>query len=64
MSFVPDSMTADINADDAGLTAMRAALRDLKAVMRKSPTPAEHPRRTEMLAILADTKTRIDRING
>ena len=61
MIFQPNSITADGTPDDDGLLAMRAALRDLKVVMRK---PKEHPKRAEMLGILADAKARIDRINA
>ena len=61
MIFQPNSITADGTPDDDGLLAMRAALRDLKVVMRK---PKEHPKRAEILDMLADAKARIDRING
>jgi hypothetical protein len=63
MIFTPN-LTADGTPDDTGLLAMRAALRDLKVTMRKPRAPTEHPRRAEMLAILGDARTRIDRING
>jgi predicted component of type VI protein secretion system len=59
MIFNPD-FAADGTPNDASLLAMRAALRDLKVTMRK---PKAHPRRAKMLAILADARTRIDRIN-
>ena len=61
MIFQPNSITADGTPDDDGLLAMRAALRDLRVVMRK---PKEHPKRAEILDMLADAKARIDRING
>lgn len=61
MVFQPHSITADGTPDDDSLLAMRAALRDLKVVMRK---PAEHRRRAEMLGMLADARAAIDRING
>jgi hypothetical protein len=61
MIFQPNSITADGNPDDNSLLAMRAALRDLKVVMR---APKEHPRRAEMLSILGEARAAIDRING
>jgi hypothetical protein len=51
----------DGTPDDEAVRAMQAALRDFKVSMRK---PAEHPRHTEMLAILGDARAAIDRING
>jgi hypothetical protein len=61
MIFQPNSITADGTPDDDGLLAMRAALRDLKVVMRK---PKEHPQRAEILSILSEARTAIDRINA
>lgn len=55
------ALTPDGQPDDEGLQAMRAALRDLKVSMRK---PVEHPRRAEMLSMLADARAMIERING
>jgi hypothetical protein len=63
MLLTPSALTPDGNPDDASLLAMRAALRDLKVTMRAAKAPPEHPQRAEMLAILADARTRIDRIN-
>ena len=60
MIFQPNSIAADGTPDDDGLLAMRAALRDLKVVMRK---PKEHPKRAEMLDMLTDARAAIDRIN-
>ena len=60
MIFQPNSITADGTPDDDGLLAMRAALRDLKVVMRK---PKEHPKRAEILDMQADARAAIDRIN-
>ena len=60
MIFQPNSITADGTPDDDGLLAMRAALRDLKVVMRK---PKEHPKRAEILDMLTDARVAIDRIN-
>jgi hypothetical protein len=64
MLIQPATLTPDGDPDDDSLLAMRAALRDLKVVMRKTKAPAEHPHRAEMLAILSDARSRIDRING
>jgi hypothetical protein len=61
MIFQPDSFTADLTPDDISMSAMKAALRDLKVSIRKS---AEHPKRAEMLTLLTDARARIDRING
>jgi hypothetical protein len=61
MLLTPAALTPDGDPDDASLLAMRAALRDLKVTMRK---PKEHPRRADMLAILADARATIDRINA
>lgn len=55
----PPSAT-DQSPDDEALRAMRAALRDFKAVTRKR---SEHPQRAEMLSILNDARAMIDRIN-
>jgi hypothetical protein len=60
MIFNPEFIVADCDPDDAGLLAMKAALRDLKVVMRKS---GDYPRRGEMLGILGEARVRIDRIN-
>jgi hypothetical protein len=60
MFHAPKSLAADGNPDADGLIAMRAALRDFKVSMRP---PVEHPRRAEMLDMLADARARIDRIN-
>jgi hypothetical protein len=60
MIFQPNSITADGTPDEDGILAMRAALRDLKVTLRK---PKEHPKRAEMLDILRDARTAIDRIN-
>lgn len=59
--FNPEFIVAACDPDDDSLRAMKAALRDLKVSMRK---PAEHPRRAEMLGILADARAAIDRISG
>lgn len=64
MLFQPNSFSASGAPDDDSLLAIKAALRDLKVVMRGPRKPADHPRRPEMLAILADARSRIDRING
>ena len=62
MTFQPKSFNADGTQDDDSIRAMRAALRSLKVVMH-APR-GEHPRRAEMLDLLADAKVRIERING
>ena len=62
MILHPKSLAPDGTPDDDSILAMRAALRDFKVVMH-APR-GEHPRRAEMLDILADAKARIDRING
>ena len=64
MIFQANSFTADLTPDDDSVSAMKAALRDFKVTMRQPRTVAEHPMRREMLAILTDARTRIDRING
>jgi predicted component of type VI protein secretion system len=56
----PEVTAVDCTPDHDGLLAMRAALRDLKVVMRKL---AEHPQRAEMLDMLADARVRTDLIN-
>jgi hypothetical protein len=61
MNFLADSIAADDNPGDDGLLAMRAALRDLKVMMRKSK---DYPRRTEIQMMLGDARAAIDRING
>lgn len=61
MIFNALPLTADGNPDDASLLAMKAALRDLKVVLRQ---PAEHPMRRQMMNVLADARQRIDRINA
>ena len=61
MILQTNALTPDGQPDDEGLQAMRAALRDLKVSMRK---PVEHPRRAEMLSMLADARAMIERING
>lgn len=63
MIFQPQSLAADGNPDDASLRAMKAALRDLKVVMRTPRLGKEHPRRPEILAMLDDARSRVDRIN-
>jgi hypothetical protein len=60
MIFLADSIAADDNPGDDGLLAMRAALRDLKVVMRK---PVEDARRADILNILSQARVMIDRIN-
>jgi len=61
MLFQPISTTVDGQPDDAAIAAMKAALRDLKVTVRRG---SDHPRRSEMLSILSEARTRIDRING
>lgn len=61
MFYAPKTFIADDNSDADSLKAIRATLRDFRVSMRK---PVEHPRRTEMLDILADARARIDRINS
>ena len=61
MIFQANSFTADLTPDDDSVSAMKAALRDFKVIMRQG---TEHPRRPEMLAILNDARVRIDQING
>ena len=61
MIFQAHTFNADGSPDDDSLLAMRAALRDLKVVMRKS---VDYPKRAEILDLLADAGVRIDRING
>lgn len=61
MIFNTLPLTADGRPDDASLLAMKAALRDLKVVLRN---PAEHPMRRQMLTVLADVRASIDRINA
>jgi hypothetical protein len=61
MILQTNSLTADGHPDEEGLDAMRAALRDLKVSMRKT---MEHPRRAEMLSMLSDARSAIERING
>lgn len=63
MMFQP-TIATDGEPDAAAIRAMQAALRDLRIVIRKPRKPAEHPRRADMLAILADARASIDRING
>lgn len=58
--FNPESIVAQGDPDDAGLLAMKGALRDLKVSLRKSP---QHPQRAKMLGILGDARLAIDRIN-
>jgi hypothetical protein len=53
MSHKPDSPIAEL--------AMKAALRDFRSVIRKSP--ASHPFREEMRGVLVDARRSIDRIN-
>lgn len=61
MIFQANTFAADGTPDDESLLAMRAALRDLKVVMRKA---ADYPRRGEVLKILGDAGQAIGRING
>ena len=60
MIFQANTFAADGTPDDESLLAMRAALRDLKVVMRKA---ADYPKRAEILDLLTDAGVRIDRIN-
>lgn len=62
MEYQPDSFTADTSRNGDTRLAMRAALRDLRKEMRRSPVA--HPLRDEMLGVLADARVRIDRINA
>ena len=61
--FIDPKILADDVPDDAGVLAMKAALRELKMTMRKSGKPVDYPMRNEALAILNDARTAIDRIN-
>jgi len=56
-SFIPSAPDADAKR------AMRAVLREFKELTKKPAATAEHPLRSEMLAVLADARARIDRIN-
>ena len=58
------SLTPDGQPDDESIAVMKAALRDLKVSLRHTRVPLEHPRRAEMLDILADARLKIERING
>jgi len=53
---------ANAKPDAATTRAMRAELKSFRA-LANAPSPTEHPLRAEMLVILADARTRIDRIN-
>ena len=62
--FIDPKILADNVPDDAGVLAMKAALRELKMMMRKSRKAVDYPMRNEALAILNDARGAIDRING
>ena len=64
MIFQANSFTADLTPDDDSVSAMKAALRDFKVTMRRSAKGTDYPMRSEAIAILADARERIDRING
>ncbi len=61
MFYAPKSFIADDNSDADSLKAICATLRDFRVSMRK---PVEHPRRTEILDMLAEARAAIERING
>ena len=61
--FIDPKILADNVPDDAGVLAMKAALRELKMTMRKSRKAVDYPMRNEALEILNDARTAIDRIN-
>ena len=61
MIFQAHTFNADGSPDDDSLLAMRAALRDLKVVMRKS---VDYPRRAEIMTMLGEAGQVIDRINA
>ena len=62
--FIDPKILADNTPDDAGVLAMKAALRELKMTMRKFRKTVDYPMRNEALAILNDARAAIDRINA
>lgn len=61
MIFQVDAFAAEGNPDEKSLLAMRAALRDLNVIRRKS---SDYPKRMEIVSMLSDARASIDRINA